>query len=295
MIDFLKEIIRYKWIVCVLTGLFFTASLLWALNTPNEYQAQVMLMPVDDESQGGLGLSGQLGGLASIAGLNMGGGANNKIELARELINDWSFSDGFIRENNLKVYLLAVTGWDKGSNSFIYDEDIYDSEKQQWRTIDGQSQEPSDWRAFNELKKRVAFRKEKSGTLIFASFDYYSPELSQLWLSKLILAINHKIQVMDMTETKKSIDYLNGKIQSTSISEMQTVFYQLLQEQMKKLMLAEIREEYILKKVGPIKQPEDKFKPRRVVMILLGTIFGFLLSLLLISLKPVYLKLKSSL
>lgn len=295
MIDFLKDIIRFKWLVIVLTLLFLIVSIFWAVNTPNEYKAEVMLMAVNDEGQGGLSaMSGQLGGLASLAGINVGGGGNDKVILATELINDWSFVDTFISDNNLKVFLIAVIGWDKLKDELIYDESIYDNNLNKWQIKDGVSQEPSDWLVFNEFKKRIILRQQKSSPIITASFEYYSPRLSKLWLDNLVKAINDKIQFNDMTESKMNIDYLTLKIESTEINEMRTVFYQLLQEQMKKLMLAEVRQEYILKKVGPIKQPEAKFKPHRPIMIILGGIFGFLLSLIIISLMPIILNLRTN-
>ncbi|GHF80968.1 Wzz/FepE/Etk N-terminal domain-containing protein [Thalassotalea marina] len=293
MIDFLKDVVRFKWLVITITALFTLGSAILAINTAEEYKAEVMLMPVNEEQASGLGaMAGQLGGIASLAGLNVGGGANEKVALALALIDDWSFADEFIRKHNLKVYLYAVVGWNKASNELIYDDSVFDNQTMTWKMNDGVSEEPSDWLIFNELKERVILRQQKNSPIITASLDYYSPELAAKWLDDLLMAINKKIQANDMQDSKNNIDYLSEKVDSTNISEMRTVFYQLLQEQMKKLMLAEVREEYILKKVGLVKTPESKFKPRRALIVVMGFFCGFMLSLVLLSFRPIFFALK---
>ena len=62
-----------KWIIVGVTFIFALASVFLALNLPNIYRSEVLLSPAEDNSGGGLaGLAGQFGGLASLAGVNLG-------------------------------------------------------------------------------------------------------------------------------------------------------------------------------------------------------------------------------
>jgi len=267
--------------------IFGIATAAFVHYTADEYKASAMLMPVSDNSKAGIGaLGGQLSGLASIAGISMGAGSNEKVSLALALVNDWDFVDTFIKKNDIKSELLAVDGWNKQTNQLRYDTDKYDAENKRWLTENGKSKEPNDWKAFDEFKKRIVFRQDKSSPVIIADLSYYSPEIAKQWLGLLIADINRKIQLMDLNDTKLNIDYLNQQIESTSLTDIKEVFYELMQEQLKTYMLAEVRDEYVLKKIGIIKTPEVRFKPKRALLVILGTLMGILFGLMIISIKP---------
>ncbi len=85
------------------------------------------------------------------------------------------------------------------------------------------------------------------------------------------------VQKQDREEAIKSINYLKEKINETNITDMQSVFYQLIEEQTKTLMLAEASDEYIFKTISPAKVSEEKAKPKRALIVILGFLLGFLL------------------
>ena len=295
MIEFIKDVIRFRWLVIMLVIVSFIGSVIFAFITPNEFKAEAMLVPANDDSQSSMGLGSQLGGLASLAGISAGNSANDKVGLAKELLNDWYFVDSFINENGMKADILAAQGWDGATNKLLYDNDVYDSNTKSWKSDGDKSLEPTDWLAFNEFRKMVVFEPRKDSPVIMASLKYYSPDMAAIWLNSLIAAINKKIQSIDIEETQLSIKYLESKIEQTDLVELKDVFYELMQQQIKTLMLAEIRNEYVLKKVGPIKTPESKFKPKRMVVVFLGSILGLLLALMLIAARPMLIDLRHKL
>jgi LPS O-antigen subunit length determinant protein (WzzB/FepE family) len=63
---------------------------------------------------------------------------------------------------------------------------------------------------------------------------------------------------------------------------MQTIFYQLIEEQTKTLMLAEIGDEYALKTLSAAKVPEEKSKPKRALIVVLGTLLGGMLAMMIV-------------
>lgn len=62
-----------KWLIMLVTLMFALGGVAYALYKPNIYQASVLLAPANDEGNVG-GIGGQLGGLASLAGINLGSG-----------------------------------------------------------------------------------------------------------------------------------------------------------------------------------------------------------------------------
>ena len=59
-----------KWLILAMTILFGAGGVAYALSKPDIYRSSVLLAPANDESGIG-GISGQLGGLANLAGINL--------------------------------------------------------------------------------------------------------------------------------------------------------------------------------------------------------------------------------
>ena len=77
-------------------------------------------------------------------------------------------------------------------------------------------------------------------------------------------------------------EYLNEKLAETKVSSMEAVFYQLIEQQTKNMMLASIKDEYVFKVIEPPQVPELKDSPKRALMVLLGAILGGLFSVYII-------------
>jgi len=281
---------RGKWVIGIVTTLFAVLSVAYALHLPNQYKATAILAPASASGVSGLSqLASQFGGLASLAGVSLGGGgASDKTAIAIELVKSWGFLDQFIRDNQIQVEVFAAAGWNRSSNQLVIDPELYDVKQKKWvREFDasqGQTAEPSSWELYKEFVDRISVGQDKKTSLITLGVEYYSPELAKQWADKLVAAINEHLQEQDSREARKSIDYLNRQIEQTSLSDMRTVFYKLIEEQTKSLMLTEVSDEYALKTLSSAMVPEEKTRPRRAVICVLGTLAGFMLAVFLVGL-----------
>lgn len=280
-----------KWLIIFITFLFSTAAVIIALSIPNEYRSTAILAPASQSKGGGLAsLASQFGGLASLAGVSLGGGvAEDKSLVAIEVMKTWGFLEKFIEDNNIQAELFAVKGWNRLTKELVFDENIYDSENKVWiRDYDpskGETPEPSSWELYKELNARININQDKATGLINLTVDHYSPEVAKIWVDKLIIAINQHIQEQDKSEANESIAYLSEKIQETKIADMKSVFYKLIEEQTKTLMLTEVSKEYVLKTLSKAKVAEEKSKPKRGIICILGFLLGVLLSVSVVLVK----------
>ncbi len=109
-----------KWWIIGITALFAIASVFYALSLPNEYKATAIVAPASEQGGGGLGqMAGQLGGLASLAGINLGGGESNDSVIAMEIMKTWGFQEDFIKKHDLEVPIFAARGWNQSTNELI--------------------------------------------------------------------------------------------------------------------------------------------------------------------------------
>ncbi len=288
----LKELWNTIWSgklqIIAITAIFAIASVFYAFSIPDEYKSTILLAPATSSSSSSLSkLAGQFGGLASLAGINLdAGGAEDKTVVAMEIMKTWDFIETFIKENQIEVEVFAAEGWNRSSNQLLIDSDLYDQTNKIWvRDFDaseGQKAEPSSWELFEEIEDRINISQDKQSELISLSVEYYSPIIAKEWADRLLKAINSYIQKQDREEATKNIIYLNKKIQETNITDMQSVFYQLIEEQTKTLMLAEVSDEYVFKTLSPAKVAEEESKPERALIVVFGFMLGGMLAFMIV-------------
>lgn len=286
-----------KWWIIVITAVFAIASVFYALSIPNEYKATAVVAPASESGGGGLNaLAGQLGGLASLAGVNLGNAETTDTVVALELLQSWGFADNFIKKYNLQVPLLGVRGWDRTKKEFIYNENIYNSDQKKWirEAPKGKTVEPTSWELYEKFRKNISISQDNNTGLIKISFSSYSPEYSQIITENLIQEVNEIMKERALKDASKNIDYLQAQINRTPLSDMKNVFYSLIQEQTKTKMLAEVSEEYAFMSVSRALVPEEKSKPRRAFICISITLFGFFLSLVYIFLLNLIVSSKRS-
>lgn len=267
-----------KWIVVGVTFVFVVASVLFALFQPNIYRSEVLLAPAEENSGGGLaGLAAQFGGLASFAGLNLGGGGgSDKTALALEVLKSREFITNFIEQHDLLVPLMAAEGWDAGSNRLMIDSSVYSEERKLWvRVVSSHKRaRPSRLEAYAEFSKRLGVSQDKKTGFVTVSVEFYSPGLAKTWTEWLISDLNFVLKERDVKEAKRSIEYLKIQLESTPVNEMQKVFYQLIEEQTKTTMFAEVRDQYVFKTIDSAVVAELKIRPRRSIIVILGVFLG---------------------
>jgi hypothetical protein len=284
----LRELFSVLWAgkikIIAITVVFAVASVIYALSEPNQYKATALLAPV--KSSGGLsGALGQMGGLASLAGISLGGGESGEAQIAQEIMKSWSYIEGFIAENNIAVEVFAAEGWSKGSNELQINNDVYDTETKTWsvgNNTTGEVGPPSSWELFQSFSARLGVSEDKKSGLVSVSIEYYSPLIAKQWVDLYVESINRFMQQRQVTKVSRNIEYLQEQIGKTSIAEMQEVFYSIIEEQTKNKMLAEASPDYAFVAVGPSMVPELKSQPKRALICILGTLLGGMLSVLLV-------------
>jgi LPS O-antigen subunit length determinant protein (WzzB/FepE family) len=284
----LRELFMVLWAgkikIVAITAVFAVASVIYALSVPNQYKATALLAPAQSSGGGLSGALGQLGGLASLAGVSIGGGESSEAQIAQEIMKSWNFIEAFIADNDLAVELFAAEGWRKGSNELKINNDVYDSQNKQWllENESGVVGPPSSWNLFETFSERLAVSEDKKSGLVSVSIEYYSPQIAKQWLDMYVSAVNAHMQQRQVDKVTNNINYLQAQIEKTSIAEMREVFYTIIEEQTKNKMVAEASPEYAFVAVSPSMVPEEKSQPKRALICILGTLLGGMLSVLLV-------------
>ncbi|HHF3101559.1 Wzz/FepE/Etk N-terminal domain-containing protein [Vibrio alginolyticus] len=281
-----------KWIIIATTFAFAVGAVLYALSLPNIYKADALLAPAESSNGGGLSkMAGQLGGLAALAGVNLGAGESSQTDLAVQVMKSRQFIEAFIKKHDLLVPLMAAKDWDLANNTLILNEELYNPKTGEWlREPNGmRGVIPTAQEAFEVFNKEVlSINQDKESGLYTVSVKYYSPYVAQQWVNWLVEDINKVMRERTIAETSQNLAYLNTQLQKTAVADMQSTFYKLIEEQTKSLMLAEVQEEFIFKVVDPAVVPEVPTEPKKSTIVFLGGILGFMLSFLTIAVLHYY-------
>ena len=207
-----------KWIILLSTLLFAVGGVVYALYKQDVYQANALLAPAEGGS--GSRLSGQLGSLASLAGVSIGEDSSSNTVIAKEVLQSRAFLADFIRRHKLEAPLMASEAWNMRQKEWVYDREIYNPETGEWGTDeDGESLQPTNWdlvKIFRENHLNVSENKDNG--MVTISVKGLSPVAAKQWTEWLVRDINEHMRAQDVEEAEASISYLEAKLNETNIA-----------------------------------------------------------------------------
>jgi capsular polysaccharide biosynthesis protein len=281
----LRELFSVLWQgrVSIVLGTLIGAvlSVGYSLSLPNIYQAEALLAPKTE----GSGLAGQFGGLVGLAGIDIGGGDASKTEIALETLKSRSFFAEYIYEDVL-LALMAAEGWDPESDELIINGDVYDTSSQKWiRDVQGpHKRKPSVQEAYQAFSGHLVVKDDKSG-FVSLNVQHYSPSVARDWVVSIIAGIETSIREKEIREAERSVAFLKAESAQNSLISLNEVFASLIEEQTKKIVLANASEEYVFGVIEPPVAPELKSEPKRSIICILGALLFGMLSVLYVLIK----------
>ena len=277
-----------KWLISAITGMAAAISVVVALSLPNIYTASALLAPAESSGGGLSGLMKQYGGLASLAGVSLPGGEEgSRAQLGMQLMKSRAFIGDFVERRDILPELMAVESWDAGSGDIIFDADDYEADTATWiRDVDLPKQpKPSLLEAHEEFMDILGVSEDKQTGYVTVSIDHQSPVVAAQWVNWLVEDVNAAVKAQDVAEAEKSIEYLKQQVANTSLADLQAMFFELIQSQTETVMLAEVRPEYVFKTIDPAVVPEEKSKPSRALICVLGTLLGGMLGVVIVLIR----------
>ena len=225
------------------------------------YRAEVLLFPVS-EGEGGSGALGRLasdfGGLAGLAGIDIGGGTKAQ---AVAILQSRVLTEAFIRDERLLPVLYAGD-WDDAAR--------------RWKV--SESDVPTVWEGasyFAEDIRQVI--EDKNTGLVRLMIHWKDPALAARWANELVSRANNHLRQQTLERSARNIEYLQAALKTTSVVEIQQVIYRLLEGEIKSSMLAQGNKEFAFQVIDPAVVPEEWVSPRRVLICALGILVGLLL------------------
>ena len=282
----LRELIKVLWKgkLWIIGTTFIAAviSVAIALWLPNIYRAEALL--ATDEGGGGLSsLAAGYSSLASLAGISFGNtGESDDKAIGIAKLQSRQFMADFMERHNIIPELMAVSAYNVNTGELSYDPTIFDPETRIWtRDVEPPLQKkPSSQEAFLYMTEILGVTEDDRTGFVTVSIEHLSPLIAYEWVTWLVDDLNREMMLEATAEAQQSIDYLTNQLENTQVVALEEVFYQLIEESTKTLMLANSRAEYLFKTIDPAIAPEIKSGPSRTLILSLGMLLGGMLGVL---------------
>jgi uncharacterized protein involved in exopolysaccharide biosynthesis len=270
----LKEIVRLlwqsRWLVITVTAIFAVLAATYAWIKPKQYEALIVISPASTSpgsGQGG-GLSSMLsefGGLASLAGLSVGGDSRKAESVT--VLQSSALTENYIQKNDLLPVLFHKL-WDPRTRS--------------WKTRDPEKI-PTLWKANEFFSKKV--RKLNTDTktgIVMLTVTWTDPKLAATWANDLVRMTNDFLRNKAIQQADRNIAYLNEQAAKTEVVGVRQAIYALMQTEINKAMLARGSDEYAFKVLDPAQPPEKSSSPSPLLLVMAGVIGGFMLAAIVV-------------
>jgi uncharacterized protein involved in exopolysaccharide biosynthesis len=246
----LLRTVRSHWIFLVCMTLIggATAAVI-SLQMRNMFRAQAVVSPSAESSNKGGSLKDEVGGIAELAGIDLGGGGGRKQEAMATLM-----APGFLREFVARNDLLPI----------LFDE-RWNPATKNWRPG---KKVPSLEQGAKRLKDdRIVNENTKTG------------------LVTLSVSVNERLRQADIKTARDSLDYLERELQTATTVELRLAISHLIEQQINSQMMANVQRDYAYHFIDRAVPPEIKDSPKRTLISLGGALAGLILGLCAIALK----------
>ncbi|MBZ9610293.1 Wzz/FepE/Etk N-terminal domain-containing protein [Rheinheimera maricola] len=258
-------------------------SICYVRQLANIYEGKAVLVIVNKAGSSSLArLTGQLGGLASLAGINLADSGADKSKLALEIAKSREFIYRMIVEQDMLVPLMAATSWDPHTDTLYLDERLYHDGK--WvRDVEFPfDAKPSRQEALKAFDEVFFLHHSKEYGTVTITFQHYSATLAAKWANAFARMLDNEMKQRDVREAQHSLQYLQKQLEKTELEALKLALYQLIEEQSKTLMLAEVSEEYVFKLIDPAVRELLPAAPKRTFIVVLAILLVQLISCFII-------------
>jgi uncharacterized protein involved in exopolysaccharide biosynthesis len=251
---FFAVVRKYKYLV-IATGIVCAAiAAAIAFLTEPIFRAEASITEATHEelTNGAGQLSSQLGGIASLVGMNLGPQGIKSREY-QGVLRSRAVAQEFVKRYDLLPQLYPPPA--------------------KPHTL---------WFGVRKFQSSVlSIRDDKRSGLTIVDINWTDPVIAARWANDFVALANEVLSMRAVNEAKASIDYLNEQVAHTSDLEMHRVMYNLIENETKTLTLAHASPEFAFTVVDRATPPELRSSPHRTLMTAFGLVLGLLLGSLM--------------
>ena len=239
-----------------------------AFTTTPVYRAATILIPATS-NKGGLGGSlasalGSASGLASLAGINLST-TDYGVEESLAVLQSRQLVEPFIVDEKIAQELFPSL-WDKDLNK--------------WKVAP--EKQPTVAKTYLKFEKLLVVIKNVKSGLITLQIDWPDSAKAASWLNELVRRLNKEMRSRAIVNADASVGYLQKEYASTLDVNTREAIGRLMESAVRQRMLANVTEDYALRVIDKAlpADPSDRVWPKKLVLMGVGLVMGFLAGLI---------------
>lgn len=270
LLDFFQ---RYKKIFQNAAIVSILFSVLTLLITPNEYTSKAMLKMQDNLKE--KMSNNPLGNVSSTFAFGLLGQSADRANFAVEKLKSIDLMTYTLEKYQLTDEVYASRGM-SSDGKILYD-NRFDPENNTWRRG-----LPNISEVHRKFKKDFIVRLDPQTGFIEISYEHHSKYFAAEMISRMVQSLNDLTREEDSQTAKESISFLNAELIDAKNERYIDTLSRLIEEQLNKVMLTEVNQNYLIDYIDNPFIPMRKSSPSTITLIFLNLIFFWLLALLYI-------------
>jgi len=273
--------------IFLISFLFFLSSVAYALYHDDFYSSEVLFHTGDSS---GVQSNSGIKGLASFAGVNLGGEGQNKAHFVIETIKSREFLKDLLKFDGVLESIMAPDSYNKISGKLSFNEDLFDSQTNTWvrEEIQPFGVVPSYIEVHEVYSDMLQITLDEDTGFVRLVFEHISPIFSKKMLDLIVNQVNYKLREKTIKESQRAIQFLTTEIASSNSVEVRNSIASLIEDNLENQVKAKVKEDFIVSQIEPAYVPVIKSKPNRTLIVIFGTFVGFLIGSIVVLLRFFY-------
>ena len=237
----------HRLLVAVSTMICVLVALVLALTATPIYRATAVLTEVQESGLDvGSGLAGEVGGLASLAGIALG--QNGPHPERQAVLRSRHLVEAFVGRPD--VYRVLVAG----------------EQDQKKRSL---------WITVEKFRKNVLdIQDDKLKGTTTVTMDWKDPAVAARWAGEFVAMANKLLRDKAIEDASRNVAFLKDQVDHATSVDLQKIMYRLIEQETRTLMLAKGRMDYAFAVADPPVTAEVRVSPKRTLMVLSGIAVG---------------------
>ena len=264
---------RHRWLICVMAAIGAVGGYVGSRWMERIYRSDVVTAPVAADNTSMRSLMGQVGSLAALAGINIGGADATGMSITIATLKSRVFLGRFIETHGLMPILFAKQ---------------WDGTTKQWRTAAGGSPPTVQDGVGYMLKHVLRVLEDRDKGLVTIRVEWGDPKLAADWANALVADLNALMRERAIQNADTTLQYLRRELESAQSVEVRQSIAMNVQAQVNKRAMANTRPEFSLTVVDPgvVSDPRGFVQPIPALMAAIGLFAGALIAILVALLIP---------
>jgi uncharacterized protein involved in exopolysaccharide biosynthesis len=267
--DAIHRIVKNKWrvLACVAVGVI--AGILVAVLSRRVYVGEVVVVPQSASSGGKTeSVAKRLSGLASIAGISVGGEGGENRDIAIATLTSYQTISTFLGSEGIQQKVLdeVSRGWPEA--------------------LFARRRPSTTWEAVRAFREHMLLVPDKDSSLVRLSIDWYDPISASRWANGLVALADAQLRSVALSTARGRLNYLQKELENNPVVAVREVVSGMMEENLRTLATAGADREFAFRVIDPAVAAERAVRPKRLLIVVAfgsaGLLFGILAAIFVV-------------